>query len=69
MSSYLFLWVGGWVVIFYPLRFVLVLGMLTSIMSLLQIWCQNLSTALRSKVMIDLSLNFGKIKADITVVN
>ena len=62
-------WVGGWVVIFYPLRFSLFSGMLTSIICLLQIWCQNLSNAFRSKVMIDLSLKFGKIKADIIVVN
>ena len=58
-------WMGGWVVIFYPLRFSLFSGMFTSIMWLFQIWCQNLSTAFRSKVMIDLSLKFGKNKADI----
>ena len=62
-------WMGGWVVIFYPLRFSLFSGMLTSIICLLQIWCQNLSNAFRSKVMIDLSLKFGKIKAGIIVVN
>ena len=61
-------WVGGWVVIFYPLRFSLFSGMLTSTMCLLQIWRQNLSTAFRSKVMIDLSLKFGNFKADIIVV-
>ena len=36
---------------------------------LVQIWYQNLSNAFRSKVMIDLSLKFGKIKAGIIVVN
>ena len=61
-------WVVGWVVIFYPLRCSLFSGMLTSTMCLLQIWRQNLSTAFRSKVMIDLSLKFGNFKADIIVV-
>ena len=61
--------VGEWVVILYPLRFPLFAGMLlTSIMCLLLIWCQKWSTAFRSKVMIDLSLKFGKIKADIILV-
>ena len=60
---------GGWVVIFYPLLFSLFSGMLTSIICLLEIWCQTLSTAFRSKVMIDLCSKFGKIKADIIVVN
>ena len=61
-------WVGGWVVIFYPLRFSLFSGMLTSTMCLLQIWRQNLSTAFRSKVMIDLSLRFG-IDPSVSVAN
>ena len=60
--------VGVWV-IFYPLRLSLFSGMLTGIMCLLQIWCQNLSTAFRSKITIVLSLKFGKFKADIIVVN
>ena len=63
------IWLGGWVVIFYPLRVSLFSGMLTSIMYLFQIWCQKLSNAFRSEVVIDLSLKFGKIKADIIVVN
>ena len=52
-----------------PLRFSLFSGISTSTVYLLQIWRQNLSKAFRSKVMIDRSLEFGKIKADITIVN
>ena len=52
----------------YPLRIPLFSGNLIIILCLLQIWCQNLSTAFRSKVMIHWSLKLGNFKADIIVV-
>ena len=57
-------WMGGWVVIIYPLRFSLFSGILTRMMCLLKVWCQKLSLAFISKVMINLSLKFRKFKAD-----
>ena len=54
----------------YPLRIPLFSGVLSSMMFWSQIWYQIVSTAaFRSTVMIDGSLKFGKIKADIILVN
>ena len=59
----------GGLVIFYPLQFSSFSSILTSLRCLLESLGDQLSTAFRSKVMINLSLKFGKIKADIIVVN
>ena len=53
----------------YPLRIPLFSGVLTSMMCWLRISFQIVSTAFRSKVMVDWSLKFGQIKADIILVN
>ena len=53
----------------YTLRIPLFSGSLTSIMFWSYICCQIVSAAFRSIVIIDQSLNFGKIKADNIMVN
>ena len=57
-------WVGGWVVIFLVLWFSSKSGIITSKMCWFQIWPQKLSTAIRSKVMSNLSLKIWNFKAD-----
>ena len=57
-KSLLSRWVGGWVVIKMVLQFCSKYGMETSKICLFQIRRQNLSTAIRSKGMNKLSLNF-----------
>ena len=56
-------WVGGWVVIFWVLWFFSKSGIITSKMCWFQIWPQKLSTAIRSKVMSNLSLKMWNFKA------
>ena len=54
---------GGWVVIFWVLWFFSKSGIITSKMCWFQIWPQKLSTAIRSKVMSNLSLKMWNFKA------
>ena len=56
-------WVDGWVVIFWVLWFFSKSGIITSKMCWFQIWPQKLSTAIRSKVMSNLSLKMWNFKA------